>query len=68
MGDEMLKYILLEESEEKVTYEYFPEGGSDSGVVSFYDGEFSIDSLAENDKHQIYAMKALQRIRRMAKW
>jgi hypothetical protein len=44
----------------------FPEGGSVSGRISLCNGKFSIDSLAENDRHQIYAMKLLRKIREMA--
>lgn len=62
----MLKYVLLEESGKNVKYEYFPEGGSDFGIISFYDGKFSIDSLAKNDWHELYAMKLFKKIREMA--
>ena len=64
----MLKFALIEERENKVFYEYYPEGGSESGIVSFnkQTGDGSIETVADNDKHQRYAMKALKRIREMA--
>lgn len=65
----MLKFVLVEEKENKVLYEYSPEGGSESGIVSFNKktGNSGIETLADNDKHQRYAMKVLKRIREMAK-
>lgn len=64
----MLKFVLIEERENKVFYEYYPEGGSESGIVSFNKktGNGGIETLANNDKHQRYALKALKRIREMA--
>lgn len=62
----MLKFVLTKEKNNYVQYEYFPEGGSHSGLVSFVDGQCSIDALAENDKHKIYAMKMFKRLREMA--
>lgn len=64
----MLKFVMVEETKNRVLYEYHPEGGSESGTVSFnkHTGDGSIETLADNDKHQRYAMKALKRIREMA--
>lgn len=64
----MLKFVLVEESESRVLYKYYPEGCFEAGSVSFdkKSGNGTIETLADNDNHQIYAMKALQRIRRMA--
>lgn len=64
----MLKFKLIEETKEVVTYKYFPEGGTDSGVVS-YDKktkEFSIVTLSVVDKHQRYAQKMFAKIREYA--
>lgn len=64
----MLKFILVEETTEKVVYEYFPENGTDSGVVE-YDkkaGKCSIVTLPKTDKHHRYAQKMFSRIREYA--
>ena len=64
----MLKFVLIEENESRVLYEYYPEGCLEAGSVSFdkKTGNGTIERLADNDNHQRYAMKALKRIRRMA--
>lgn len=64
----MLKFIMLERNENNVLYRYFPEGGSDYGIVSFNEktGDVSIETAAKNDKHQRYALKMFKRIREMA--
>ena len=62
----MLKYVLIENAGNAVRYEYFPEGESDSGIVSFNDGKFSIEYLAKNDRHERYALKLFKKIREMA--
>lgn len=64
----MLKFILIEETAEKVVYEYFPENGAESGTVS-YDrkaDKCSIVTLSKTDKHQRYAQKMFSRIREYA--
>lgn len=64
----MLKYILNEETTEKVVYEYFPENGSEKGVI-IYDktkDKFSIISLPEIDRYQRYAQKMFSKIREWA--
>ena len=64
----MLKFILAEEKENSVLYKYYPEGGSEFGVVIFdkRSGNGSIEILAGNDRHRKYALKTLKRIREMA--
>ena len=62
----MLKYVLIENAGDVVRYEYFPEGESDSGIVSFRDGKVSIETLAKNDRHERYALKLFKKIREMA--
>lgn len=64
----MLKFTMVENKEGKVLYEYFPEGGAESGVVSFSEktGDVGIETLAKNDKHERYALKLFKRIREMA--
>ena len=60
----MLKFILLEETPKKVVYEYYPENGTDVGIVSF-DKKAKVNSivvLAANDKHKRYALKLFSRI------
>lgn len=64
----MLRYKLIEESINKIVYEYFPENGTHPGVVS-YDkktNECNIDTLAEKDRHQRYASKMFSKIREFA--
>lgn len=64
----MLKFILNEETTEKVVYEYFPENGSESGFIA-YDktkDEFSIISLPKIDRHRRYAQKMFSKIREWA--
>ena len=64
----MLKFTMVENKDGKVLYEYFPEGGAESGVVSFSEktGDVGIETLAKNDKHERYALKLFKRIREMA--
>lgn len=64
----MVKIVLIEETDCRVLYVYYPEGGPESGTVSFDKkaGIGTIEALSTQDKHQIYAMKALNRIREMA--
>ena len=64
----MLKFKLNEETAEKVVYEYFPENGTEPGVVS-YDkktDKCSIVTLSKADKHQRYAQKMFSKIREYA--
>jgi hypothetical protein len=65
----MLKFVLIEKTSEKVLYRYYPEGGSDFGVVSFdkKSNTCSIITLSDKDKHQRYAMKLFSKIREFAK-
>lgn len=59
----MLKFMLKEETAEKVVYEYFPENGTESGTVSYNKktNKCSIVTLPKTDKHQIYAQKMSKR-------
>lgn len=64
----MLKFNLIEETMNKVVYEYFPENGTHPGVVS-YDkktNECNIVALAEKDRHHRYALKMFSKIREFA--
>lgn len=63
----MLKYELIEENESKALYKYFPEGGSESGVVVIdkKSGECSIENLSSNDRYQRYAIKMFKRLREL---
>lgn len=63
----MLKYALIESKDGKVRYQYHPEGSSTFGIVSFSDGKYSIEILAENDKHERYVLKMLKKLREMVK-
>ena len=64
----MLKFTMVENKEGKVLYEYFPEGGTESGLVSFNEktGTVGVETLAKTDKHERYALKLFKRIREMA--
>lgn len=64
----MLKFILKEETAEKVVYEYFPENGTVSGTVSYNKktDKFSIVALPKTDRHQRYAQKMFSKIREWA--
>ena len=64
----MLKFRLVEETHEKAIYEYFPEGGSEFGKVSFdkQTKTNSIITLSANDKHQRYVHKLFGQIREFA--
>lgn len=63
----MLKYTLIESKDGKIRYKYHPEGGSTFGIVSYSDGKCSIEILAENDKHERYALKMFKKLREMEK-
>jgi hypothetical protein len=56
------------ESEDELQYEYFPEGGTASGIVAYNKetGKCNIKKLSEEDKHQRYALKMFKRIREFA--
>ena len=64
----MLKYNLIKETDKEIRYEYFPEGGKLSGVVSFdkVTQECSTVRTANNDKRHRYALKMFKRIRELA--
>lgn len=61
----MLRFKMLKESENRITYEYYPESGTDSGIVSVEktSGECDVETLAVNDRHRIYALKLFSRLR-----
>ena len=61
----MLKYILERETDNEMVYRYFPEGKSESGLVS-YDkntGELSVIELAPGELFRTYALKMFYKIR-----
>ena len=64
----MLRFILIEETTGFVVYEYFPENGNDSGIVSYHkeSGRCNITTLSKSDKHQRYAQKMFSKIREYA--
>ena len=61
----MVKFVLKEETTEKVVYEYFTENALDSGFVMYDKNEekFLIIALAKNDYHQRYVQKVILKIR-----
>lgn len=65
----MLNYKLVEFQNGKVLYKYFPENGSAFGLVSFdtKTDTAKIETLAENDRHERYALKLFKFIREMAR-
>lgn len=64
----MLRFILIEETTGFVVYEYFPENGNDSGIVSYNKktDKCSVVTLSKSDKHQRYAQKMFSKIREYA--
>lgn len=61
----MLKYKLIEENNSRVLYKYFPENGSESGLVTIdkETGKCDVEKLAPNDEHRIYALKMFKKLR-----
>ena len=62
----MLKYKKISETCDTVTYEYFPEGKSPSGIIT-YDKRtrhITIDRLASNDKYKHYAFHMIARLKK----
>ena len=56
---------MIEETPQKVVYEYFPEGITEVGIISF-DKETKMNSIvtpSSKDKYQLYAQKLFSRIR-----
>ena len=61
----MLKYVLERETDDEMVYRYFPEGKTDSGLVSYNKktGELSVIELAPGEKFRTYALKMFYKIR-----
>ena len=58
-----MEWIYLEEiTDEKITYNYFPEGKEKFGIISLMrkSGKRVIDKLCESDKFKTYAFQALR--------
>ena len=68
LGDKMLKFKLKEETEETVVYEYYPEGKTSRGLVSYNKktNECSIVTLSTEDRHKRYALKMFSKIKEYA--
>lgn len=64
----MLKYNLIQENENEVLYEYFPEGGKHAGVIKFdkTKEEWHLEKPSKDDKHNRYALKMVKRLREFA--
>ena len=64
----MLKFKLIENTENKAVYEYYPEGGASVGIVSYDKGtrSNSIVNLSTDDRHKRYALKMLAKLREFA--
>ncbi len=62
----MLKYKKVQETKNRIIYEYYPEGGLESGIVSVdkVTGECKIEVVAANDINEIYALQLLSRLRK----
>lgn len=61
----MLKFVLTKNDDNEIQYTYYPEGGSNPGIVG-YDkktGDCTIIAASTDDKHQRYALKMFKRIR-----
>lgn len=64
----MLKFKLKEETKEIVVYEYYPEGKTDQGCISYNKktNECSIVALSTDDRHKRYALKLFAKIKEYA--
>ena len=65
----MLKYFLLEETEDRVIYKYHPENKAQFGIVSFNKNtkECCVITLAKNDVYRRYALHMFSKMREFAK-
>ena len=63
----MLKFKMVEEKQDIIKYEYYPEGKEACGIVSInkVTGEMELVKQAENDRRGNYARKMFGRILKM---
>ena len=61
----MLKYELVENTAQAVTYRYFPDGGATFGTltVSKRDNSVLKEDVADNDSYRLYFVKMYKRIK-----
>lgn len=60
----MLRLELVENTQEEIVYNYFPEGESEYGTISInkVTGELDIKKISTNDAHKRYLFHAVSRI------
>lgn len=65
----MLKYEIVENTQEHVTYKYFPEGKDDSGLISVRKKDLEIikQEIAPNDDFRWCFLKLFKRIKEFVK-
>ena len=63
----MLKFKMIEEKQNIIKYEYYPEGKEACGIVSInkVTGEMELVKLADGDEYRWYVGKMFRRIRKM---
>lgn len=68
-GCRMLKLYLIEKGKTSIRYEYYPEDKGKAGVIvlGIRDGVVSVESLAGNDSHGVYAPHAVSKVKEFLK-
>lgn len=64
----MLRYILTHNSEEEVSYQYYPEGNEEFGIITLSkkNNECEITLLAPTDTHKKYAFHMMRKMEKFA--
>ena len=62
----MLRLELVDNTNDKVIYNYFPEGKEEYGIVSVNKntGDLNVEKIAVNDEYKRYLFHAMSRIRK----
>lgn len=62
----MLRLELVDNTNDKVVYNYFPEGKEEYGIVSVNKntGNLNVEKIAVNDEYKRYLFHAMSRIRK----
>lgn len=65
----MLRFVLIKNNKDTVTYEYFPEGKTQSGFISISKatGELNVEKIADSDKFKRYAAKMFRKLKEFQK-
>ena len=64
----MLKFVLFKNDDREIQYIYYPEGGTNPGIVSYdkREGVCNIVTLSKDDECRTYALKMFSRLRKYA--